>query len=218
MDATRLEPVKERSKMVDGHLRFVRGAIDVPPDDVVAFLSAHRDPGLWHSVVSETNYDLAWPFETMTWMVVQPDCDLALATTIYARLLGPRYCGPSPGVAGMPVEVLPVLDNLSRRSSRTPTNFFYRGSRALGRALGLRDGPDRFRSQGYAYPDGIDPEALLRESRMSRRTLRWRERSAIAPPVSLLIERPNGTRTFGRFAVDETGILAVEAGRAIDWD
>jgi hypothetical protein len=88
-----------------GSPTFAQNIVEVAPDDVVSAMAVHRDPGLWFSILDGLNWDTPSPFEAMSWIVRQDDCDLALATAIYSRCMGSRWCGPADGLRGMPQEI-----------------------------------------------------------------------------------------------------------------
>ncbi|WP_299944636.1 DUF4274 domain-containing protein [uncultured Ruegeria sp.] len=97
-DPKDMVPVPERANYRDGtYFGHPLNSFGVSLDETIPFLETHRDQSLWFSVVSGLNYDLPSTYETIGWIISQPDCDALVAVKAYNYLEGPYFCGKPKG-------------------------------------------------------------------------------------------------------------------------
>lgn len=164
----------------------------VETDQIIDYLTSHRDQSLWLSVVLGCNHDNGNTNDIFDWIVNQPDCDVQVAICAFAMLDGPYFCGKA--VGDKYAETYGALRPLRTISQREAAGQHF--------AVGLRKDITSEVCERAA-------DTALSRARIARNELEDDQIPLLSIPEKLLGSLNKGTIPPELYIVDEVGILVM---------
>jgi hypothetical protein len=158
--------------------------------DFIQWLETTSDPAMWHALVDKLNYDHSIAYQTVKWIVEQPQCLAATALLATRKLEVAWWCGKAANTKFSPDEKLSI--EIIKLVTRLSTKGFHRDY--------------TFGVVGVTEPE-FRAKTLVDCRSMAIPIVLKGQRSACVPPLRLLRAKFGTKAIVTKFEVGEDGVF-----------